>query len=246
MTDVTPPPELVIRRLELRHPWRIRFFFILLWLASLVACAWIVSQTQQFTEPDSKLGSTLAATQKEIETLRRQVVVLERSEQIVKIASAELQQTLRDRQEEIAGLRADLEFYSRLTGGNSKRESLLLHSVHLKPVVNSHAFNFTVTLTQNLKKGQIVTGRIRISAEGIQQQKLITLPWSELAQGQDSKGIEFGFKYFQRVEGTMILPTAFIPNRIKITAEMPGENNRIEQEFSWADILTNKEIPDVQ
>ena len=52
--------------------------------------------------------------------------MLERSEQVAKAAVGDLQQTLRDREEEIESLRSDLAFYGRLVGGG-KREGLAVH-----------------------------------------------------------------------------------------------------------------------
>jgi len=218
----------------------------LLWLFSVGVAFWWGNQSRPLQNVDPKDAAALVDSQREVENVRRQLAILERSEQIAKVASNELQQNLRDRQEEIAGLRADLAFYSRLTGGNTKRESLTAHSIHLRSVANSPAFNFTVTLTQNLKKGQIVSGRVRINVEGIQNQKLVTLQWPDLSQEKESEGVGFSFKYFQRVQGTLLLPSDFIPNKIRIIAEMRGDNSPIEQEFAWADALHNEESLDVQ
>ncbi len=248
MVNVTPPPQLVVQPYQ---PQRMKHFVVLavlLWIVSFLIGIWFVRQSVSHGEAgqDNHEHAALLEAQTELEAQRQKISVLERSGQVSNVAATDLQQTLRERQEEIAGLRADLAFYSRLTGGNGKREGLAVHSVHLQPVEGSRAYNFTVTLTQNLKKTQMISGRIRISVEGVRDQQLTTLAWPELGQGQDTKGIEFSFKYFQRLPGTLMLPEGFAANRIKVSVDANGEGNGLEQDFAWNEALASEEANDVQ
>jgi hypothetical protein len=63
-----------------------------------------------------------------------------------------------------------------------------------------------------------------------------------LSQGQTS-GVEYGFKYFQQVSGTIILPVGFAANRVIVRAE--GEGGRVEQEFPWKDAIKGEESDNV-
>lgn len=246
MSYVAPPPELVVRSYPPRNRWRLILAVVVGGLVTLLAGAWGARLYPGFA---GNLGAleyqTLINAQAELEVLQQRVAVLQRSEQVAKAASIDLQQVLRERQEEIAGLRADLAFYSRLTGGNGKREGLAVHSLQIKPVEHSRAFNFTITLTQSVKKGHIINGHLRIKIEGVQGRQLTTLDWPELRQGQDAADLEFTFKYFQRVQSTGMLPDGFTPNRIHVIADVNGENNHLEQEFAWTEALANEELSDV-
>jgi len=151
---------------------------------------------------------------------------------------------LRDRQEEIAALRADLAFYSRLTNGG-RLEALSVHGVHLQAGAAPRVYNFSVTLTQTLKSGQIASGRVRLSVNGVQGGKLTALGWGEIAPNQEGSGLAFSFKYFQQISGTLMLPEGFTPNRIRVEADAGGEMGRADQEFTWADALAEQEVSDV-
>lgn len=175
----------------------------------------------------------------EKDSLKSQIAILERSEQVAKAAVTDLQQTLRERDEEIAALRADLAFYGRLVGG-SQREGLVVHDLRLTPLSNApQGWNFIATLTQNLKKNQILSGKLKLSVEGIQSGQLETLSWDKLTQDQASAGIAYSFKYFQQLKGTVILPEGFMPNRINV--EIVGDNGRVEQDFSWDQAIAKHE-----
>lgn len=236
------PPSLVIRRHDPAQQRRVWLQLALAWLGSLLIVGTLVAYfIARASQHDG--ASRSAVLDKETDALKSRIAVLERSEQVAKAALVDVQQTLREREEEVDGLRADLAFYGRLVGG-SKREGLAVHSLRLRPVKNSQAWNAIATLTQNFQRGQDIKGRLTLSVEGVQGDKLTTLDWAALAQGQDKAGIEYGFKYFQQVSGTIMLPEGFAPNRVIVRAD--GEGGRVEQEFSWKDAIKGEESDDVR
>src|SRR5262249_44205692 len=147
------------------------------------------------------VAATKASADKERDALLQRIAVLERADQVSRAAYADLQQSLHDRQEEISALRADLAFYSRLTNGG-KLEGLNVHGIHLPRGASARVYNFSLTLTQTLKSGQIANGHVRLSLNGVQGGKLTELAWADLAPNQNGSGLSFSFKYFQQIAGT--------------------------------------------
>ncbi|HZP66769.1 MAG TPA: DUF6776 family protein [Rudaea sp.] len=245
MVNVAPPPVLVVRP---HRPERRRR------LVLLVAFAWIVSLPaafglMQLMSPQVANvvdHSALNAAQREIDDLRKRNAALERSEQIARAANADLQQNLRDQQEQIAGLRADLAFFSRLTGGSARRDGLAVHGVRVQATDTPRVFDVTATLTQNLKTGQIASGHVRMSVSGVRAGKLTTLSWNEIAPDQDANGLAFSFKYFRQIRATVMLPEGFAPNRIRVEADAGSDMGHADQDFAWADALAEQEVSDVQ
>lgn len=235
-------PFLVIRS---HDPVRARRGWMLLllgWIGSSLLVAAVASGVMSGSSAPNT-GVLLVAAEKDNESLKTRVAVLDRSEQVAKAALDDVQRTLRERDEEIAALRADLAFYGRLVGG-AKREGLAVHVLSMKPVADSRAWNFSATLTQNFKRGQDIKGRLTLAVEGIQDGKLGTLDWNSLNQSQNDAGIEYGFKYFQQVGGTIMLPPGFSPNRVIVRAD--GDGARVEQEFTWTDAVKGEESGDVR
>jgi len=245
MVNVSPPPVLVVRSHDPRRRRRHALLLALGWLASLLLVLGVMHlmQGQIAAVVDH---SALNAAQHEIETLRQQNASLERAEQVARAANNDLQQTLRDHQEQIAGLRADLAFFSRLTGGAGRREGLNVHGVRVAPADSPRVYNATITLTQNLKSGQVAAGRVRVSISGVRDGKLTTLGWSELAPDQDANGLAFSFKYFEQIKAIVMLPAGFAPNRIRVEADAGGDMGRADQDYAWSDALAAQEVPDVQ
>src|SRR5690606_29018131 len=96
-----------------------------------------------------------------VEALEQQVATLKRSDQISRDANRDLQGTLAERDEEIAGLRADVAFYERFVGATGQRRGLTVHQLHLQPQ-SDQAWHFTTTLTQNLNRGAVSSGQVTL------------------------------------------------------------------------------------
>lgn len=235
MVQVQIPPTLVVRQQPARFGWRNGATWTLLWLLSLLAVAgvvWIVRAGAPATT-DEPLQHALA----ENATLQHRVAVLERADQVAHAASADLQREISERQGEIASLRADLAFYSGLTGTAAKREGLAVHELHIeRSTADARMLNFTITLTQNLKPGAITTGRVQLSVSGLRANKLVTLDFSELAPNQDTNGLPFSFKYFQQIKGNLLLPDGFDPQSVHVDADAGAEFAKTARDFSWAEV----------
>lgn len=176
--------------------------------------------------------SQLREQQRRIESLEQQVATLSRSDQISRDANRDLQATLSERDEEIAGLRADVAFYERFVGATAQRRGLSVHELTLQPQ-DEQAWHFTATLTQNLNRGAVNAGRLLVSVEGTEAGKLRRLAWSDLRQQPNAPGVPYSFKYFQQVEGDLLLPPGFKPVRV-IARVVPQGGAAVEQSFPWA------------
>ncbi len=166
--------------------------------------------------------------------LKQQVATLARSDQISRDANRDLQGALSEREEEIAGLRADVAFYERLVGATSQRRGLTVHALKMEPQ-NSSAWQFQATLTQNLNRGAVSGGQLSLSIEGSRAGKLQTLGWDDLRQQDKAARVAFSFKYFQQVKGDVFLPEGFSPVRVTVRLQ-PRSGAAIAQSFSWAEV----------
>jgi len=171
--------------------------------------------------------------QTEVDQLQQRITTLSRSDQISREANRDLQGTLAERDEEIAGLRADVAFYERLVGSTSQRRGLTVHALRMQPQ-NDTAWHFTTTLTQNLNRGAVSTGQLTLTIEGTRAGRLEKLAWAALRQQPDAPGVGYSFKYFQLIEGEVFFPQGFA--RVGVAVGLaPQTGAAIEQSFTWAD-----------
>jgi hypothetical protein len=175
-------------------------------------------------------GAAPAEDSKELRALRQQVATLKRSDQISRNANIGLQTTLAEREEEISGLRADVDFYERLVGSTSQRKGLNTHSIEFSPE-SAGTWQYSVVLTQNLNRGAISQGQMRFTVEGVKNGKLATISWDELHQRSKVPGQDYSFRYFQQLTGSVMLPADFTPQRVKVT--LGSGAGGTTQVFDW-------------
>src|SRR5690554_3571024 len=227
----TPPPE---------HPHPRAHIVLLVLLATCLLFgiwgAWTVSSGGGRSD-DAMLRT-------EVETLRQEVATLSRSDQVSREANRDLQSMLAERDEEISALRADVAFYERLVGSTAQRRGLTVHGLRLQSQ-GEGAWHFTATLTQTLNRAAVSSGSLTMAVEGSRNDSLERLGWSDLRQQEDAAGVEYSFKYFEQVDGDLMLPEDFKPLRV-IVRLAPAGGAAVEESFTWADaaVATPRSAPD--
>jgi hypothetical protein len=229
MDPVAPPPPAAAHA---AHPDHLRgwlLFGAVAWLFSLGVTWWVASHfaTPQMPSPATAAPANAGSDAAELRKLRQQVATLKRSDQISRNANIGLQQTLAEREEEVSGLRADVDFYERLVGSTGQKQGLRVHEVKFEQEAGG-TWHYTVTLTQNLNRGAISKGGMRFAVEGVRAGKLERIKWDELLQKKNAPAKPFSFRYFQQIDDSIMLPPGFTPQRVKVS--LSGGQ---EQDFEW-------------
>jgi hypothetical protein len=216
------------------------------WLASLLLVAggtYMLAHSKPGMGPaQTQVPAKLAA---ENARLKQQLAIAQRSSQVASVATGKLTDNLAKRDEKINGLRADLAFYSRLVGGGAQHQGLQLQTVNLQPLPHSKAWNITLTLTRNAKRGDEESGVADVDIDGVRAGSLRRLHWKDISAPDQKNGMGFKFKYFQQLHGTIMLPKDFTPNRLHINLK-PRHGKTITQSMSWSDALKNPENDHVE
>ena len=214
-----------------------RVFIILaiLWfvLAALfIGSLWYYSDSHANTLAEKlSVSEKLASeTKNELGLIKQQLANSKRADLISRLANNQIQKVLAEKDEQIAGLKADLSFYELLVGSSGRRYGLRVHNAEFEALTND-AWQYTITLTQNINRGGTTSGQMSLAIEGVLNGKLKTLSWQELTQNQQAQGQKFSFRYFQQLQGNAMLPKNFKPQRVKVTVK--GAFGAIESEFNW-------------
>ena len=180
-------------------------------------------------------GGSLAALRARSDRLSQAVSTLRRSDQISRDANRDLERTLAERDEEIASLRADIAFYERFVGATGQRRGLSVHDLEMRRQ-DGDAWHFVATLTQNVNRGAVNSGRLTLSIEGTRRDRMERLSWTTLRKQPNAPGAEYSFKYFQQLEGEILLPADFKPLRVTVRL-VPQGGAAVEQSFPWPETL---------
>ncbi|WP_241762652.1 DUF6776 family protein [Dyella ginsengisoli] len=216
-----------------------RRWLLMAWPASLLLAGaiafWFGQSPVQIPLPRGN-RALVRQLQAENEQLKQQVADLKRSQQVADVAMRSLQRSMAEREEQISGLRADLGFYSRLVGGDGQRQGLRIQEVRVQPVAQSNAWNVTLSLTQNMRRGDEIGGKVTITVEGLSDNQVQQLSWDALGDNAQKDGLPFKFRYFQQLHATFVLPAGFRPTRLRIHAA-PDQGATADRAVAWNDAL---------
>ncbi|TBR09858.1 MAG: hypothetical protein EPO46_08750 [Lysobacter sp.] len=199
---------------------------LVVFLAALLFGAWGVWQA-------ARTGSPPPCDAGRAGQLEQRIATLERSDQVSREANTRLQGLLAEREEQIAGLRADVDFYERLVGATGQRHGLSVHALRMQRQPGG-AWHFSAVLTQNVARDSISTGRLSLAIEGSRGGRLETLDWSALRQQPGAAGVDYSFRYFQEARGDVFLPAGFTPSRVIVHLQ-PRGGAVVEREVTWAE-----------
>ena len=198
------------------------------WAGALAAPA-LADTTRRMHDAEQQLASQRSR----LRELSQRETTLSVSDKISREANGDLQGTLAERDEEISALRADVAFYERLVGPTQQRKGLNVFSSEFSAGADA-AWQYQIVLTQNLNRGAVNTGRVTLSIEGTRDDRLEKLSWSGLRKQGNAPGVPYSFKYFQQVEGDLVLPAGVKPVRV-IARLVPASGAPLEQGFTWGE-----------
>lgn len=217
------------------HLKRVLLAASLLWLALAIVWGWLfwrglhTDASRLRTELGAVRGQ-LADARAETEMLKQRLANAERAEFVSRSANNRVQEILADKGEQIAGLKADLDFYERLVGTTDRRHGLRVHNIEFK-AVKASIWRYTITLTQNINRGGLTSGQIQFALDGMSGGKMKSVEWPQLLQKPGAPAQVFSFRYFQQIEGDVMLPPGFIPQRVRV--KVSSSFGKQEQLFEW-------------
>ena len=172
------------------------------------------------------------ASQALIDSMRQELADLKVGGQIDDRANEEVRETIEDLQELIAEQNEEIRFYKGIMLPNAADKGLRIERLD----ISSNApglVKYSVLLTQVVDKHDFVQGDVQISLLGQvgEQEQQILL--SELEK-EKSEDIRFRFRYFQNINGEMLMPDGFEPRGVMVVARSSGANaQRLERRFDW-------------
>lgn len=182
------------------------------------------------------LSSELASIKERMDRAQARAAVLEREADVLRQANRLLREQESERQAQLNTLQSELDFYRRLAGTGGAQAGLDVYRAELLPTGSTRVFQFVLTLTQNIRRAAIISGRARIDVSGTLDDRPVTLRWSQLNEDGTPEPA-FRFKYFQQLEGYLALPPDFIPDRLVVTLEAKGQRTPMQRTYAWGDLL---------
>ncbi|ADE16590.1 conserved hypothetical protein [Nitrosococcus halophilus Nc 4] len=229
-------PRIVIKE---HRPWRGWLFSIVLitvsgiggWLLSSRLPPLLLEQTQGTPQsPALSSQEQLPHLQQENIRLRERLARLQRELEVEQHARADLSANLVNLQDEILGLKRQLATYKGLVK-SLEEKGLHIQDLTLSKTATERLLHYRLVLTQGRRVDRLTQGQVHLAIQGVLDGKPARLGLDTLSKGIP---LMFKFKYFQILEGELLLPRNFKPTQVKV-ALIPKDNpsQLVEQTFDW-------------
>ena len=225
------------------NPWRTRIF-IAIGVAVLYLSGWALFEYGRYSagfdgiearDERNVLLNEIDELEDQISDLRREKAGLERAQQIERKAYNDLDSNLKVLQSEILELKEEVAFYRGIISPRDATHGLHLQTFKVEPNGTPRGFRYKVILTQVFQNEHMARGTVRLNVEGSLNQQTKVLTLAEMTE-KHVKELEYRFKYFQNMEGDLLLPAGFKPKRVSISV-LPvghsGEDSTIEKTYDW-------------
>lgn len=182
-----------------------------------------------------ELTGELATMQEENSELQRQIAILDRSSVMDQRATEEVQSTIGGLREQVAQLEQDIVYYRQVVADEIQDTGLMIEPLQIIATRDSNIFRYKLVVRQQDADGDtFLVGHVNVNLVGNQDGEQQILPLREISAEQDQLDIRLRFKYFQNIEGEVVLPEGFIAQRVQVAAvSVEPVDKSVDQDFSW-------------
>jgi hypothetical protein len=192
----------------------------------------LVTKVAVVAERDS-LRSALDLSEGNLAGLRQQVADLKLGGQVDTRANEEVRLAVEALQTQIAELNEEIRFYKGVMVPNADAKGLRVERLDLYPSGVDNRYRYSLMLTQVVDKHEYIKGSVEVSLVGTQLGETRTYSLKEL-DAEILGEIRFRFRYFQNIEGELLLPAEFTPTEMVIAARPIGSAAKVaEKTFAW-------------
>lgn len=177
----------------------------------------------------------------EADLLRKEVANFKLNTEIDLKANEDIRRQLMQQTIQIAALERDITVYRGMmsSGRNSNPQGISIGVFHVVRAEQSNAYHYKLVLQKLAAMDDAFEGNIAIKVSGTQslegQDQIRRIPLHELSKQYSGEQISLSFKYFQNIEGDLVLPSGFKPDKIELLIKSTSRKHpaTIENELEW-------------
>jgi len=183
-----------------------------------------------------KMLQQVTETSQDNDKLREEVAALQQAASIDKRAYNSVDGSLKSLQKEVLELKQQVAFYRGIVSPTQGAAGLNITSFKLNKLGMDAGYHFKLVLTQVKQNNRTIQGKASILIDGLDNGRPMQLDIANLT-GKSKPDLQLRFKYFQTIEGDMVLPDGFVPSSILVDLKSTGgDKNTIKRTFNWIDV----------
>jgi hypothetical protein len=219
---------------------RVWFLAVLLLLALALLAGFYLGQSAVYSgmgiEPAAhrEMQQALPAAREALKAKQGELDVQHTRHEVDRQALEMVRSELAAQRERIAALEEELGFYKSLMAPGEIANGLSLRPIELVAREEPGRFGFRIVAQQEARKHDLLAGQLYAEVFGLQGEEPISYPLAELSQDLDENVVALRFRYFQAIEGEMVLPDGFEPQGVSVVASSSSPRKaEVREQFSW-------------
>ena len=169
--------------------------------------------------------------------LRRQITVLQTSQEIDRETYALVESNLGELQLRIQSQEEELAFYQGIISPEDGYAGLRIQSISFTAAELEQHYILRLVLVQSITHDRRVTGVVRLHIEGSRAGEADELSLDQILIDAESGNIPYGFRYFQGLQGVVVLPADFEPDQVNVEIRPQGAGGQpILHSFEWSTV----------
>ena len=235
----SPDPQLILVPQRQGSRWKRTLLAILVLL--LVAGGCFIGGYYQGIREKLHVLDERSDLRTETEDLKKQLAQAQEQSAIHKHGS-ELERQASERvrkenitlQNRVSELEEAVTFYKSIMAPRKNDKGLRIERLELSSTVNKRRFKYKVVMTQVADNSSYISGNVTMNLVGVRNGAKESISFETLSKEMENSGIPFKFRYFQNVDGEIVVPGDFVPEQIEVIAQSKGRKaTRLEKRFDW-------------
>ncbi|MDH5394319.1 MAG: hypothetical protein OEY11_14120 [Gammaproteobacteria bacterium] len=192
-----------------------------------------------------ELEQSLAELQSEMANMQSTNTSLERNNHIEKDANRQVKETIVKLQDDILKLNEEVTFYRSIVSPEKTQRRLFMQDLRfVRKAANE--FDYKIVVTQRGNNHRVVRGIMHVTFDGQKDGQPFSIDMGKLVQSEVNNAFKLGFKYFQRFQGTVIIPEGFVPSTLRVQV-VPNSTRlvRLDKTVDWTSVSSEGDKSDV-
>jgi hypothetical protein len=136
--------------------------------------------------------------------------------------------------ERTADLEEGLSFYRNMVVSDDMASGLSLRKPELVPGESPGHLTYRLFIQQKEREYEMVEGTLSVEVFGLKGQAEVSYPLSALSDDFDQRAAALHFRYFQAIEGELVLPEGFEPKGMTVVARASKPRvTEVREQFPW-------------
>jgi hypothetical protein len=179
-------------------------------------------------------AKTLEDARAEQAELNHQLGVLTARHDVDRAALELVRQELAGQREQIAGLEEGIRFYRSLMAPGEIAQGFSLRKIELVAREEPGRYGFRIVAQQEARKHTPLQGELYAEVSGQQAGEPRSYPLAELSADLESTVLPLRFRYFQSIEGDLLLPEGFEPQAVSVVATLSAPDKaEAREQYPW-------------